>query len=70
MPSTAQFSPDLHLFKPTPTLKFTQIGLEMRKLRAQTDLRPSVQYGRYRADFHETLACSATVCSEILHRIS
>jgi len=42
----------------------------MWKLWAQTDLRPSVQHGRYRADFHETLVCSTTVCSEILHRIS
>jgi len=65
-----RFSRDLRLLKPNPTLKFTQIGLEMWKLRPQTDFRPSVQYGRYSADFHETLACSATFCSEILRRIS
>ena len=65
-----RFSRDLHLLKPTPTLKFAQIGLEMWKLWAQNDLRPSVQYDRYSADFHETQACSTTFCSEILRRIS
>jgi len=65
-----RFSRDLQLLKPSPTLKFTQIGLEMWKLRAQADLRPTVQYGRYCADFHETQACSTNFYSEILNQIS